>query len=91
MNSELKLDIGFAKLVVGIGCDPDFPEVYIALENNEGCVIQDIAVVRPRGLNENPDITEEDINKTVECLVWADESTEDYTHRFEIKMHEGEF
>ena len=86
---ELKLDIGFANLVVGIGNQPNmFPEVYIALADKDGNIIQDIALARPQGVSENPDATNEEINKTIECLIWTDEYTDNHTHKYEIKMYE---
>jgi hypothetical protein len=43
------------------------------------CVTQDIATVR-----QATNADEEPLRNTVECLVWADEAVESYTHRFAI-------
>lgn len=56
--------------------DGDHPEICAFIKDKDGCVVQDICMLRP---------SEKDRNK-VECLVWADERNEDYTHKFTIKQ-----
>jgi len=49
-------------------------------DKKTGCVTQDIATVRPT--LDNGEL----LPNAVECLVWADENSEDYTHKFLIKQ-----
>jgi hypothetical protein len=67
-------DIGFAKLVAEIYEG----EITICLESET--ISQDIVMVRKN--------MEHD--KTVDCLVWRDEYSEDYTNAFQIKLYEEE-
>ena len=58
--------------------DDEHPEICAFIKDEEDCVVQDICLIRP---NEN--------NKDkIECLVWADERNEDYTHKFKIKQYD---
>lgn len=74
---EISLDIGFVKLLVGVNSNPDFPEAYICMENKDGD-LQDIILVRAK----------DEAAKTVECLVWTDEYTDDPTHEIDIRVYE---
>lgn len=78
--NKIILDVGFANLVAELGSNIDFPEITVNLEDKkDGFVIQDIALLRP---------IENSKDRAVECLVWGDEYTEDYTHKLKIKMYE---
>jgi hypothetical protein len=59
--------------------DGNHPEISIYIQEG-GIASQDICLVRPS----------EDANKyseTVECLVWGDECSEDYTDKFVIAKY----
>lgn len=64
--------------------DGNHPEidVYIA---EDGLAVQDICIVRPHE-NDN----DEREGNTIDCLVWSDEYSEDYTHKFVIKQYKEE-
>ena len=76
---KMALDIGFAKLIAEIYHSGGASEMLIYLCDKETeLIIQDIVLVR----------SVEDIEKSVECLVWSDKYTEDYSHRFVIGLYE---
>ena len=58
--------------------DGEHPEICVFLKNTKEEIIQDVCMVREQ---------EADGNK-IECLVWADEMNEDYTHKFTIKQYD---
>jgi len=73
-------------------------EISISFDRPDGSIIQDIALVRQSFKGAFGDLyTGEDVDndnfspETVDVFVYADETTEDYTHKFTIKaMNEGE-
>ena len=75
---KIKLSDGNEIVVEINNHDGNHEEVCIYLEGPE--IVQDICLVR-----EN----DED-NNIIECLVWADENDEDYTHNFDIKKYKEE-
>lgn len=80
MNNFKKIDLGFAVLSVEQAEFEGGWGFAIVLEDHDGLYIQDIVSVLPTGAANMQNI--------VECLVWADETTEDYTHQFFIKKYE---
>lgn len=78
----LILDIGWTNLVVE---KYEADELIIFLQDkNDHCITQDIAAIRQAKSNDEP------LPRTIECLVWADENTEDYTNSFLIKQYKEE-
>lgn len=59
--------------------DGEHPEIAICIQR-EGIAIQDICIIRPTD--------DESSEGTVECLVWGDECSEDYTDKFIISPYE---
>jgi hypothetical protein len=73
---KIVIDIGEVNLVVE---KYDNAELCVYLEDKKtNCVTQDIVTVRQAIKDDEP------LHNTVDCLVWADESDENYTHKFTI-------
>ena len=75
----LKLNNGVELVAVLDNYDGKHPEIEIFIREN-GLATQDIRFIRPS----------EDVSKssgTVECLVWGDECSEDYTDKFIIEKY----
>lgn len=85
-NQKITIDLGFANLVAEKSTDHTFPgEIYIGLEDSDGCWIQDIASVRHRyhyDKNDEP-IFEDGLS----VIVWGDKYDEDYTCEFKVDLH----
>ena len=76
---KLSIDLGYALLTVEKTIGKD--EFLVCLENKEtGFVDQDIVLIR-KAIDET---THKAVPEAVECIVWADSSTEDYTNKFFI-------
>ena len=60
------------------------PEITVFIQDEEGIALQDIVLVRAK---EKAISIVDDINVGAEVLVWADETTEDYTDKFQIDEH----
>ena len=92
MENKMEIKIGDKKLVVFINDWHDgMPkEICIYLENEKGQLIQDICMVREH-YHYNPKICDfETDSSLVDCKVWADSNSEDYTHEFCIGVYEEE-
>lgn len=63
------------------------PEIAICFQDKDGCVLQDIVLVRAQQVPNGVPI---DINIGAEVLVWADENDEDYTDKFQIDEYDFE-
>jgi len=83
--SKMSIDIGSVNLTVEkYAGDHPVQEIVICLEDKAtGVILQDIAVVRQAVDASNNEATPD----TVECLVFADSDTEDYTDKFLINSH----
>ena len=89
MKNELRIPLANGKeIVAGISCDPDYPEIYVCIQDGDVC-IQDICIIRPHEDWSRPEHLVRD-SKDVDCLVFADELSEDYTHKFVITQYEEE-
>ena len=86
---EKTLNNGF-KLVAELSIDPEIPEIYVGLENPEGIWVQDLTVVRPKYEISKKDGNIKIDNNTMEMLIYGDELSEDYTHRFTVGIYEQE-
>jgi hypothetical protein len=86
MENKLYLNIGNGKNIVVEHLDwhDEFPNelsVYICDENN--VVLQDICLVRQHyEYDKANDYTK--VYDKIDCMVWADCGSEDYTHKFVI-------
>ena len=76
--NKLVIDSGDANLVVEKYGELEF--VIYFQDKKTDCITQDVITVRR--------ITEDNkiLNNSIECLVWTDDSDEDYTHKFLIKQ-----
>lgn len=63
------------------------PEIFVYIQDGEGVALQDIVLVRAK---EKEILVVDDINVGAEVLVWADETTKDYTDKFQIDEHNFE-
>jgi hypothetical protein len=82
---EIKLKLKNGKELVAQLYDYDgaHPEIIICIQE-KGITVQDICIIRPH---------EEDcerIGTDIDCLVWGDEFSEDYTDKFIIPQYEEE-
>jgi hypothetical protein len=75
----LTIDIGRANLVVEKYDSNEF--VVFLQDKDSSCITQDIVTIRQAKEDDEP------ISGVVECLVWADENTEDYTDKFLITQY----
>lgn len=78
-NKKIKIDLGFASLVVEAG--EEMNEVYVGLEDRKGSWFQDLAVIGQKYHIEGDDIAYEE---GIRARVFADKDNEDYTHAFDI-------
>ncbi len=74
------IDVGFANITVEVlddCCEPEHEDIVIGLtDKTTNEYLQDIAIIRK---NEDKD--------TINAYIYADETTENYTHKFEIKPY----
>lgn len=85
---KIKIDLDFATLVAEKGIDKDYREVNIYLEDKEGMWIQDIAMIGQKYHYEKDWAPVQD--KGIIARVWSDVNNEDYTHKFDIDIYEGD-
>lgn len=85
---KIKIDLGFATLVAEKETDESYHEIFIGLEDKDGVWIQDLAIVGQK--YHYTDDTEVVQDKGINVMVYADESDEDYTHKFDIDIYEEE-
>lgn len=81
-NKKIKIDLGFATLVVEAGND-QMKEVYVGLEDSKGTWFQDLTVIGQKYHIEGDDIAYEE---GIRVRVFADKDNEDYTHSFDIDI-----
>lgn len=79
-NKKIKIDLGFATLVVEAGND-QMKEVYVGLEDSKGTWFQDLTVIGQKYHIEGDAIAFEE---GIRVRVFADKDNEDYTHSFDI-------
>ena len=75
---KLEIDMGEFKLVVEKYEGVEF--IMYFQDKTTDCITQDVVTVRRT--HENGEL----LQNAVECLVWTDDSIEDYTHKFVIKQ-----
>ena len=92
MENKIVVPIGDKKLVVLVqDWHDEMPkEIYICLEDGDNILSQDICMVREH-YHYNKNIGEFEIDSSlVDCKVWADSDSEDYTHEFTIGVYKEE-
>lgn len=60
--------------------DGKHPEICAYIEDIQSMALQDVCLIRPSEVTEND----------IECFVWADEMTDSYTDKFDIKQYNWE-
>ena len=92
MERKIEISLGENKIVAEIydaDC-PEFPpEIYICLKDKDNVMIQDVCLVRPHytiGGEYEATIN----NNFVQCIVWGDQESEDYTEKHIIGIHKWE-
>ena len=87
MENKIAIPFGEYKIVAEKGSDPDYSEMFIYIEDENGRCIQDIVIVGQKyHYDENLDIVQDE---DIIVRVFADESSEDYTHKIEIGVLKG--
>lgn len=84
MENKVSIELPNGKELVAeyYNVDGNHPEISVCIRE-QGLCVQDICLVRPHN-NEDYQVEGNDID----CIVWSDESTEDYTHKFVISQYE---
>ena len=94
MENKLVLPFGNNKLVVEIDDSnlPEIPpEIYVSICDKNEAVMQYLVVVRPHydySKEQQKFITD---NDRVDCLVWADFGSEDYTEKYVVEVPKEEW
>lgn len=87
-NKVIKIDLGFAVLVVEKNPDPSFRELSVTLEDKNGNWLQDIAEIgQDYSISSSLDIIPKD---QIRVLVYGDKNNEDYTDEFVIGLYNPE-
>lgn len=81
-NKKIKIDLGFASLVVEAGND-QMKEVYVGLEDSNGAWFQDLTVIGQKYHVDGENIA---YDEGIRVRVFADKDNEDYTHAFDIDI-----
>lgn len=81
-NKKIKIDLGFASLVVEAGND-QMKEVYVGLEDGNGAWFQDLTVIGQKYHVDGENIA---YDEGIRVRVFADKDNEDYTHSFDIDI-----
>lgn len=92
MKNKIEIPIGNKKIVAYVNdWQDDMPkEIYISLVDSDGVIAQDICMVREH-YHYDKNIEGFKIDSSlVDCKVWADSDSEDYTDEFVIGVYEEE-
>ncbi len=88
MDNKIKIKLGDYNIVAEIyNYDSNHSELTVYLEDKEGCVFQDIALIRPH-TEEACDSANEQM---IDCLVWGESQNEDYTNKYVISKYDGDY
>lgn len=86
--NKIKIDLGFAVLVVEKGIDNNYREIYLSLEDKNGVWLQDLAIVGQQyHYDTNGGIVHD---KGIDVKVYTDCDNEDFTDEFGISIYEEE-
>lgn len=86
MENKITIKLNNGKEIVAELCnyDGNHPEIIVCVHEN-GIAVQDLCIIRP-----HEDEQCNHVGDDIDCLVWADETYEDYTHKFVISHYEEE-
>lgn len=85
MEHKIKIELEKYNIVAELyNYDDAHPEIAVFLEDKNECVFQDITLVRPHSEEPSGTIDEE----MIDCLVWGDHKSEDYTKKFVIPKYD---
>lgn len=85
---EIKLANGHKLVAELCECGSEIPpEIAVYIQDKEGIVLQDVVLVRAK---QKENFVIDDVNVGAEVLVWSDETTEDYTDKFQIDEYNFE-
>lgn len=88
--NKLEIKLANGHKIVAELCDYGHeipPEIVVCIQDEEGVALQDIVLIRAK---EKEISVVDDVNVGAEVLVWVDENSEDYTHKFRINEHDFE-
>ena len=92
-SDKVFIDLGDGlKLVAETSTDPQFKEIYVYLANNEGVIIQDLAIVGEQYAYEESNNCLSEVlplHGKYSVKVYADETTDDWTVDHGIKLYDG--
>ena len=83
-ENRVTIDLGFATLVAEKGFDPNYKEVFIGLEDEQGVWLQDLAVIGGKYHYEKGEVVHD---SEVSIKVYSDKDDEDYTHDFSVGLY----
>jgi hypothetical protein len=94
MENKLVLEFGNNKLVVEIDSSylPEIPpEIFVTICDKDENIMQNLVIVRPHyEFDKEKDKSVIDNNR-VDCIVWADFGSEDYTSKFVVDVPKEEW
>ena len=94
-KKKISIDLGDGrKLVAEAGIDPDYKEVYVYLADSHDVIIQDLAIIGENYRSANnadpdPDQNVIPIHGEYSVKVYADEQSEDWTFKHNIKLFDN--
>ena len=91
--NKIEIPIGNGKIIVAeyLNWHDEFPNelaVYISSEDN--VVLQDICLVRQHYEHDKENHCAVVDDELIDCMVWADCGSEDYTHKFVIDQRKDD-
>lgn len=87
MRNKIEIDLRDGrKLVASLyNHDGEHPEITVCIVEPNGLIHQDVCLIRP---HENANCVQE--TDRVDCIVWGDKDSEDYTDKYVIDIYEEE-
>lgn len=93
MEKKLEIPFGEYKIVAEID-DSNMPEVppemVVCIYDKDNRIVQDVCLVRPHYAIKHKTMEIDVYSDCVDCLVWADSDSEDYTHKHIIGVYKEE-
>lgn len=88
MANKIEVKTTFGSIVVEVGADPNYNELYVDAYGKNGEFLQTLACVRESYHYDNTkSVKEEVVNEgKAEILVWGNKLNEDYTDKFTIEL-----
>lgn len=92
MENKLEIRLGDNKIIAEVNkwSDEAPNEITIYLCNKDNHIIQDICLVRPHYEINHKTYEFETDNNFIDCIVWGDSDSEDYTEKNVIAVYEEE-